>query len=151
MGRGGRFGGKESPHWRAKLHGTVQDKPHPTCSKDRTGCTGCTGCTGSTTTPLGNLELLMKKISIQHHQQQQHQHQHERGRISGRGWTRLGRGKGAGKRCSINAHECLCMGYPNRDIPKRGMPHREHEQGQEYCTVLYILHICNPQRSAAQE
>ncbi|KAH8791384.1 hypothetical protein BGZ57DRAFT_586951 [Hyaloscypha finlandica] len=53
-----------------------------------------------------------------------------------------------GKRCSTNAHECLCMGYPNRDIPKRGMPHREHGHGQEYCTVLYILHTCNAQRSA---
>jgi hypothetical protein len=30
-----------------------------------------------------------------------------------------------GKRCSTNAHECLCMVYPKRDIPKRGMPHRE--------------------------
>jgi hypothetical protein len=54
-----------------------------------------------------------------------------------------------GKRCSTNARECLCMVYPKRDIPKRGMPHREHEHGQEYCTVLYILHICNPQRSAS--
>jgi hypothetical protein len=143
LGRGGRFGGKESPHWRAKLHGTVQDKPHPTCSKDRTGCTGCTG----STTPLGNLELLMKKISIQHqHQHQQHQ-QHERGRISGCGWTRLGRGKEASGAQPMPMSACVWY-IPRGTYPKGACPIGNMNMARN--TVLYCTYCTYVIRSAAQ-
>jgi hypothetical protein len=58
-----------------------------------------------------------------------------------------------GKRCSTNAHECLCMVYPKRDIPKRdipkrGMPHREMNMARN--TVLYCTVHTAHMQSAAQ-
>lgn len=127
MGRGGRFGGKASPLWRAQLawHGSRQ--PHPICSRDRTGCTEFAGSTGQS-------------------QAVDEQDQHSAFSIStsismreGETLDAVGSWEG-GKLCSINSHACLCMVYPNRDIPKGGIPNREHEHGQKDCTY------CNPQR-----
>jgi hypothetical protein len=48
-----------------------------------------------------------------------------------------------GKLCSMPMS--VCVWYPNMDIPNRGIPNREHEHGQKYCTVHTVI------RSAAQE
>jgi hypothetical protein len=111
--------------------GTAQDSPTPSAAGIAQGAQSSQG-------PLGNLKLLMKKISIQH----------PASSISTSTSISMREGQtldavgswGGGKLCSINSHACLCMVYPNRDIPKRNIPNGEHEQGQKDCTY------CNPQR-----
>lgn len=120
--------GRSLRFWRAKLawHGSRQ--PHPICSRDRTGCTEFTGSTGQS-------------------QAVDEQDQHSAFSIStsigmreGETLDAVGSWEGV-KLCSINSHACLCMVYPNRDIPKRDIPNREYEHRQD--TVLYCTY-CNP-------
>jgi hypothetical protein len=88
-------------------HGSRQ--PHPICSRDRTGCTEFTGSTGQS-------------------QAVDEEDQHSAFSIStsismreGQTLDAVGSWEG-GKLCSINSHACLCMVYPNRDIPKWTFP-----------------------------
>jgi hypothetical protein len=111
--------------------GTAQDSPTPSAAGIAQGAQSSQG-------PLGNLKLLMKKISIQH----------PAFSISTSTSTSISMREGqtldavgswgGGKLCSINSHACLCMVYPNRDIPKRDIPNREHEQGQKDCTARTV-------------